>query len=158
MKQCLDNLPTLRNGRPGGVLNGVLRRYVCDHPSDPPGDQTIRTDQQNLLIRSLTLRMKKNGGSSSKGTKKRPLASTSTSAGGSVGQGTSGKKLKPAEATTPGASSANQTRQRPEVPSNLSNLTKRELAAILVEYGMQAEELRGLRKDDLVQKVLSFNP
>ena len=69
----LDKLPNrghfISSGGGGGggggggvrslVLNqGYMKPYLCDHPSEPPGNQTIKTDQQNILIRSLVLRKK----------------------------------------------------------------------------------------------------
>uniref|UniRef100_A0A803QY39 DET1- and DDB1-associated protein 1 domain-containing protein n=1 Tax=Cannabis sativa TaxID=3483 RepID=A0A803QY39_CANSA len=45
-----------------------MRVYVCVHDTSPPDDQQIKTNQQNILIRSLTLRNKK-GDSSSKDVK-----------------------------------------------------------------------------------------
>uniref|UniRef100_A0A7N0VBJ2 DET1- and DDB1-associated protein 1 n=1 Tax=Kalanchoe fedtschenkoi TaxID=63787 RepID=A0A7N0VBJ2_KALFE len=41
---------------------GGLRVYVCDHDTAPPEEQLIKTNQTNILIRSLTL--KKNKGDS----------------------------------------------------------------------------------------------
>ncbi|KAJ7956057.1 SAP domain-containing protein [Quillaja saponaria] len=44
---------------------GGMRVYICDRDTSPPEDQHIKTNQQNILIRSLTLRKQK-GDSSSK--------------------------------------------------------------------------------------------
>ncbi|CAM8912636.1 unnamed protein product [Rhodiola kirilowii] len=38
---------------------GILRVYVCDRDTAPPEDQLIKTDQTNILIRSLTLKKNK---------------------------------------------------------------------------------------------------
>ncbi|XP_057420268.1 uncharacterized protein LOC130714383 [Lotus japonicus] len=61
----LTNLPSrglfsspVISSNPGG-----MRVYVCDHETSPPEDQLIKTNQQNILIRSLTL---KNGSDASK--------------------------------------------------------------------------------------------
>ncbi|CAJ1943632.1 unnamed protein product [Sphenostylis stenocarpa] len=63
----LANLPsrghfssTILSSNPGGI-----RAYVCDHDTTPPEGQHIKTNQQNILIRSLTLK-KQRGDSSSK--------------------------------------------------------------------------------------------
>lgn len=63
----LANLPsrglfssTVVSSNPGG-----MRVYVCDHDTSPPEGQHIKTNQQNILIRSLTLK-KQRGDSSSK--------------------------------------------------------------------------------------------
>ncbi|KAF3436876.1 hypothetical protein FNV43_RR19629 [Rhamnella rubrinervis] len=66
----LANLPsrglfssTVLSSNPGG-----MRVYVCVHDTSPPEGQQIMTNQQNILIRSLTLRNKK-GDSGSKDVK-----------------------------------------------------------------------------------------
>lgn len=57
----LSNLPsrglfssTVLSSNPGG-----MRVYVCVNDTSPPESQQIKTNQQNILIRSLTLRNKK---------------------------------------------------------------------------------------------------
>ncbi|EXB98014.1 hypothetical protein L484_005503 [Morus notabilis] len=47
---------------------GGMRVYVCVNDTSPPEEQQIKTNQQNILIRSLMLRNKK-GDSSSKDVK-----------------------------------------------------------------------------------------
>ncbi|PQQ17376.1 uncharacterized protein Pyn_06708 [Prunus yedoensis var. nudiflora] len=66
----LQNLPsrgllssTFLSSNPGG-----MRVYVCVRDTSPPEDQHIQTNQQNILIRSLTLKKQK-GDSSSKDVK-----------------------------------------------------------------------------------------
>ncbi|KAE9467531.1 hypothetical protein C3L33_00537, partial [Rhododendron williamsianum] len=63
----LANLPsrglfssTVLSSNPGG-----MRVYICDHDTAPPDDQLIKTNQTNILIRSLMLKKQK-GDSSSK--------------------------------------------------------------------------------------------
>ncbi|KAK7265563.1 hypothetical protein RJT34_33184 [Clitoria ternatea] len=63
----LANLPsrglfssTVISSNPGG-----MRIYISDHDTSPPEGQHIKTNQQNILIRSLTLK-KQRGDSSSK--------------------------------------------------------------------------------------------
>ncbi|XWS51402.1 hypothetical protein CRYUN_Cryun12cG0173300 [Craigia yunnanensis] len=66
----LSNLPS------GGHLSssvissnlGGMRVYICEHNTSPPESQHIKTNQQNILIRSLMLNNKK-GDSSSKDVK-----------------------------------------------------------------------------------------
>ncbi|UPR04559.1 hypothetical protein HOP50_16g79010 [Chloropicon primus] len=72
-------------GGVGGVVHGRFRRYVCDHNTKPPGDQTIKSESQPILIRSLLLRKgkgqqkkRKAGGSPASGTKKRQGTSRKT--------------------------------------------------------------------------------
>ncbi|XP_052878308.1 uncharacterized protein LOC108476752 isoform X1 [Gossypium arboreum] len=47
---------------------GGMRVYICEHNTSPPESQHIKTNQQNILIRSLMLN-DKNGDSSSKDVK-----------------------------------------------------------------------------------------
>ncbi|CAH2043681.1 unnamed protein product [Thlaspi arvense] len=44
---------------------GSLRVYVCEHDTSPPEGQHIKTNQQNILIRSLLLKKQKGESSSS---------------------------------------------------------------------------------------------
>ncbi|CAN7125848.1 unnamed protein product, partial [Brassica rapa subsp. narinosa] len=50
------------------TLQGSFRVYICEHDTSPPEGQQIRTNQQNILIRSLSLKKQKGDSSS----KKRP--------------------------------------------------------------------------------------
>ncbi|KAH9776769.1 SAP domain-containing protein [Citrus sinensis] len=43
---------------------GGMRVYICEHDTSPPEDQLIKTNQQNILIRSLTLKKQKGDPSS----------------------------------------------------------------------------------------------
>ncbi|XP_031272301.1 uncharacterized protein LOC116130731 [Pistacia vera] len=43
---------------------GSMRVYVCEHDTSPPADQLVKTNQQNILIRSLTLKKPKGDASS----------------------------------------------------------------------------------------------
>ncbi|XP_033141665.1 uncharacterized protein LOC103855045 isoform X2 [Brassica rapa] len=52
---------------------GSFRVYICEHDTSPPEGQQIRTNQQNILIRSLSLKKQKGDSSS----KKRPLPGAS---------------------------------------------------------------------------------
>ncbi|GAY51062.1 hypothetical protein CUMW_131390 [Citrus unshiu] len=52
---------------------GGMRVYICEHDTSPPEDQLIKTNQQNILIRSLTLKKQK-GDPSSKDVKGATIA------------------------------------------------------------------------------------
>ena len=71
----------------GAFVVGRFRRpYVCDHPTAPPRDQTIGTDPQNILIRSLLLKKKR---------KKRARAASPLGAkGGGTGPSTPARAAK----------------------------------------------------------------
>ena len=92
----------------GSGLGGMLRRYVCDHPSAPPKEQVITTDPQNILIRSLHNDKKRkqqqhkdkdkaSGSGSGKGKESRTtqaLTGTATATGTGMGMGTNKEKKK----------------------------------------------------------------
>jgi len=42
----------------GPSQHGCVPRYVCDHNTDPPDGQYIKTDETNILIRSLSKKKK----------------------------------------------------------------------------------------------------
>ncbi|KAG8638671.1 uncharacterized protein LOC110630815 isoform X1 [Manihot esculenta] len=67
VSKFLSNLPsrgflssTVLSSNPGG-----MRVYICEHNTSPPEGQQIKTNQTNILIRSLQLKKQK-GESSSK--------------------------------------------------------------------------------------------
>ncbi|KAL2321688.1 hypothetical protein Fmac_026067 [Flemingia macrophylla] len=126
----LANLPsrglfssTVASSHPGG-----MRVYVCDHDTSPPEGQHIMTNQQNILIRSLTLK-KQWGDSSSKdgsdGSRKR----------------SADKGLDRAAAKKPN----NQTNSRQEGSNSqantrdLHNLTVERLRALLKAKGLSTK-------------------
>ncbi|KAF3539921.1 hypothetical protein F2Q69_00025369 [Brassica cretica] len=47
-------------------MMGSFRVYICEHDTSPPEGQQIRTNQQNILIRSLSLKKQKGDSSSKK--------------------------------------------------------------------------------------------
>ncbi|KAJ8449584.1 hypothetical protein Cgig2_005606 [Carnegiea gigantea] len=57
----LSNLPSrgLFSSTVSSSNLGGMRVYVCDHDTAPPENQVIKTDQMNILIRSLTLKKQK---------------------------------------------------------------------------------------------------
>ncbi|KVH98148.1 Ubiquitin ligase, Det1/DDB1-complexing [Cynara cardunculus var. scolymus] len=64
---------------------GGMQVYVTDHDTSPPENQVIKTDQVNILIRSLLLKQQqKGGGPTSKGEELigRLRAATAAASGG----------------------------------------------------------------------------
>lgn len=59
--KLLSNLPSrgLFSSTVSSSNLGGIRVYVCDHDTAPPENQVIKTDQMNILIRSLTLKKQK---------------------------------------------------------------------------------------------------
>ncbi|GAA0172918.1 hypothetical protein LIER_41423 [Lithospermum erythrorhizon] len=54
----LSNLPSrglFSTTTPSSTL-GCTRVYICDHDTSPPQNQLIKTDQMNILIRSLLIK------------------------------------------------------------------------------------------------------
>ncbi|KAK9278435.1 hypothetical protein L1049_028000 [Liquidambar formosana] len=146
VSKYLTNLPsrglfssTVLSSNPGG-----MRVYVCDHNTLPPEDQLIKTNQTNILIRSLTLK-KQRGDSSSKDAK-------STAA-------TEGSKKRAAEKALDGRSkraltntqiSSRQEGSNSRAPvKDFQGLTVERLRALLKERGLST---RG-KKDELIARL-----
>ncbi|KAI4343621.1 hypothetical protein L6164_010952 [Bauhinia variegata] len=143
--QFLTNLPsrglfssTVISSNPGG-----MRVYICDHNTSPPDDQHIKTNQQNILIRSLTLRKQK-GDSSSK-------------------DGTEGSRKRVAEKVLDSRASAkrtnNQVNSRQEGSStqtsnrDFQSLTVERLRALLKAKGLSVKG----KKDELIARLKGAN-
>ncbi|KAK1436736.1 hypothetical protein QVD17_02518 [Tagetes erecta] len=123
---------------------GGMRVYVTDHDTSPPESQVIKTDQVNILIRSLVLKQQQKGGSSSKGAK-------------SVGTNENSRKRAPERAADGRASAkrAASTTQnegsKSKLPENLQSLTVERLRALLKDRGLS---VRG-KKDELIGRLRS---
>ncbi|KAK9069876.1 hypothetical protein SSX86_010272 [Deinandra increscens subsp. villosa] len=122
---------------------GGLRVYVTDHDTSPPESQLIKTDQVNILIRSLLLKQQK-GGPTAKGAK-------------SVGANENSRKRAPERAADGRASAkrAASTTQnegsKTKLPENLQSLTVERLRALLKDRGLS---VRG-KKDELIGRLRS---
>ncbi|XP_027336141.1 uncharacterized protein LOC113850031 isoform X2 [Abrus precatorius] len=140
----LANLPsrghfssTVISSNPGG-----MRVYVCDHDSSPPG-QHIKTNQQNILIRSLTLK-KQRGDSSSK-------------------DGSDGSKKRTAEKVLDSRASAKKTNSQinsrqegsnSQTPSrDFHTLTVERLRALLKARGLSTKG----KKEELIARLKDAN-
>ncbi|KAH7867550.1 hypothetical protein Vadar_034785 [Vaccinium darrowii] len=148
----LANLPsrglfssTVLSSNPGG-----MRVYICDHDTAPPDDQLIKTNQTNILIRSLTIKKQK-GDSSSKDIKSASPSEAS--------------RKRPAERVLDGRASAkrgvtnNQAVSRQEgsrsrVPEkDFQSLTVERLRALLKEKGLSVKG----KKDELIARLRGAN-
>lgn len=128
-----------------------MRVYICDHDTSPPEDQLIKTNQMNILIRSLVLKKQK-GESSLKDVK-----------GVAINEGS--RKRAAAERALDGRTSSkralsntqNSSRQegsKSRAPDkDFQNLTVERLRALLKEKGLS---LRG-KKDELIARLRSVN-
>ncbi|KAL1810418.1 hypothetical protein ACET3Z_027408 [Daucus carota] len=147
----LANLPnrgllsssTVYSTNPGG-----MRVYICEHDTSPPEDQLIKTNQTNILIRSLVL-------------KKRKVDSNSKD-GKAVSVAESSRKRAP-ERTLEGRTSSKRgvsnTHSQPEgsrsraPEKDLQSLTVERLRAILREKGLSAKG----KKDELIARLRAAN-
>ncbi|KAH7858600.1 hypothetical protein Vadar_025793 [Vaccinium darrowii] len=132
---------TLLSSNPGG-----MRVYVCDHDTSPPDDQLIKTNQTNILIRSLTL-------------KKQKAESSSKDVKGSTASEASRKR--PGERALDGRASAKRAATDTQVGSpqegsksrvpekDFRSLTVERLRALLKEKGLSP---RG-KKDELIARL-----
>ncbi|KAL4559790.1 hypothetical protein LXL04_031936 [Taraxacum kok-saghyz] len=124
---------------------GGMRVYITDHDTTPPENQLIKTDQVNILIRSLLLKQQKSG-TTSKNTK---------------GANENSRKRAP-ERTADGRASAkraastsqNGSRQdvlKSQIPENLQSLTVERLRALLKERSLSVKG----KKDELIARLRS---
>ncbi|XP_024007187.1 uncharacterized protein LOC18013419 isoform X2 [Eutrema salsugineum] len=123
---------------------GSLRVYICEHDTSPPEGQEIKTNQQNILIRSLLLKKLK-GDSNSKDAK---------------GSAEDGPKKRAANRALDDRSSAkraaNVSRQGSSSRSgerDFQSLTVEKLRALLKERGLPTKG----RKDELIARLKNAN-
>ncbi|XP_073295608.1 protein LOWER TEMPERATURE 1 [Primulina huaijiensis] len=144
--EFLANLPsrglfssTVFSSNPGG-----MRVYVCDHDTSPPEDQLIKTNQTNILIRSLML---KNKAASSVKDGKSPAAGQSSkkrSADRALDGKAAGKR-----AMSSSQLGSLQEGSSQVVDKNLQNLTVERLRALLKEKGLSPKG----KKDELISRL-----
>ncbi|XP_075491708.1 protein LOWER TEMPERATURE 1 [Primulina tabacum] len=144
--EFLANLPsrglfssTVFSSNPGG-----MRVYVCDHDTSPPEEQLIKTNQTNILIRSLML---KNKSASSVKDGKGPAAGRSSkkrSADRALDSKAAGKR-----AMSSTQLSSLQEGSSQVVDKNLQNLTVERLRALLKKKGLS----RKGKKDELMARL-----
>ncbi|KAJ8536574.1 hypothetical protein K7X08_034975 [Anisodus acutangulus] len=134
---------TVPSSTPGG-----MRIYVCDHETSPPEDQLIKTNQQNILIRSLMLKKQKGDYSSKDG---KGISSNDN------GRKRAAEKALDGRASTKKATTSNQAASYQETSKSrtpdIQNMTVEKLRAMLKEKGLS---LRG-RKDDLIARLKGKN-
>ncbi|XP_055828263.1 uncharacterized protein LOC129896400 [Solanum dulcamara] len=130
---------TVLSSTPGG-----MRVYVCDHETSPPEDQLIKTNQQNILIRSLMLKKQRGDYSSKDG---KGVSSSDN------GRKRAADKALDSRASTKKATTSNNVASTQETSKTrtpeIQNLTVEKLRALLKEKGLS---LRG-RKDELIARL-----
>ncbi|KAI4329509.1 hypothetical protein MLD38_027890 [Melastoma candidum] len=144
--KLLTNLPsrglfsssTVVSSNPGG-----MRVYVCEHETAPPEDQVIRTNQQNILIRSLMIK-KQRGDSISKSGKGTTVAEGSR-------KRASERLSDAASAKRPNTQGGSQQEGSHSHLSDkdLHTLTVERLRALLKEKGLSAKG----KKDELIARL-----
>ncbi|XP_042497153.1 uncharacterized protein LOC122075980 [Macadamia integrifolia] len=146
----LANLPsrglfssTVISSNPGGV-----RVYICEHDTSPPEEQLIKTNQTNILIRSLTLKNQKCD-SSSKDAK-----------GKATTESTKGKRA--AERAVDGRNSAKRVNKtngsgKPQQEGTSTRTVERDFQGLTVERLRARLKERGLsvkgKKDELIARL-----
>lgn len=111
-----------------------MRIYICDHDTAPPENQVIKTDQMNILIRSLTL--KKQQGEVTDSSRKR------------VSDRADGRA--PAKRTMTSSNSARQGGSSSRaVDKTFQGLTVERLRALLKEKGLSPKG----KKDELIERL-----
>ncbi|XVE56595.1 hypothetical protein DITRI_Ditri04bG0023700 [Diplodiscus trichospermus] len=145
----LSNLPS-RGHLSSTVISsnlGGMRVYICEHNTSPPESQHIKTNQQNILIRSLMLNNKK-GDSSSKDGKAAAEGPRKRAAERVMDSRASAKKA-----------NTQQSSSRPEGSSSRAaekdyySLTVEKLRALLKERGLSPKG----KKDELIARLKCLN-
>ncbi|KAK5782936.1 uncharacterized protein LOC108476752 isoform X2 [Gossypium arboreum] len=119
---------------------GGMRVYICEHNTSPPESQHIKTNQQNILIRSLMLN-DKNGDSSSKDVKAAAEGPRKRAAERVMDSKASAKKAN----TQEGSSS--------RAEKDYHSLTVERLRALLKERGLSPKG----KKDELIARLKCVN-
>ncbi|XP_076927643.1 protein LOWER TEMPERATURE 1-like [Bidens hawaiensis] len=116
---------------------GTMKVYVPVKDTSPPESQLIKTDQVNILIRSLVLKQQSSKGSKSTGENSRKRAPEKAADGRASAKRT--------------ASISQNDGSRTKLPENLQSLTVERLRALLKERGLS---VRG-KKDELIGRLRS---
>ncbi|KAJ4712565.1 SAP domain-containing protein [Melia azedarach] len=125
---------------------GGMRVYICEHDTSPPADQLIKTNQQNILIRSLTLKKQK-GDPSSKDAKGATAADKKRAAERVLESRTSSKR---ANCQTSSRQEGSNSRA---AERDFQSLTVERLRALLKEKGLSPKG----KKDELIARLKGVN-
>lgn len=124
---------------------GRMRVYVCDHDTSPPDDQLIKTNEMNILIRSLMLKNQKSDSCSKDG---KGIAENQGLRKRTAERPLDGNASKRAVLSTE-LQVGSQTCE----PDNLRSKTVERLRALLREKGLP---VRG-KKDELITRLRAAN-
>ncbi|KAK4752996.1 hypothetical protein SAY87_021794 [Trapa incisa] len=124
---------------------GGMRVYMCDHDTAPPEGQLIKTNQQNILIRALTLR-KQRGETSSKNAK-----------GVTSGEGSSRKRASERLLDNGGSAKRPSSHASSRQDGSNANIADQDLHILTVERLRALLRERGLsqrgKKDELITRL-----
>ncbi|KAK6924688.1 SAP domain [Dillenia turbinata] len=134
------NSTNIRSSRGGGV-----RVYICDHDTSPPEDQLIKTNQTNILIRSLTLKKQKEKQKADSNVKATAAAETSRKR--TLERASDGRSSAKKPMTSSHAEASNATASG----KDFQGLTVERLRVLLRERGLSC---RG-KKDELIARLRS---
>ncbi|XP_010250743.1 PREDICTED: uncharacterized protein LOC104592902 [Nelumbo nucifera] len=150
VSKYLANLPsrglfssTVISSNPGG-----MRVYVCDHDTSPPEDQLIKTNQMNILIRSLTLKKQKSD-SSAKDVKGKATAESTKGKRTAERIGDGRASVKRANMTKNSESARREGSSTRAPEKDLQSLTVERLRALLKERGLSVKG----KKDELIARL-----
>ncbi|CAA0830158.1 SAP domain-containing protein [Striga hermonthica] len=142
----LANLPsrgffssTVISSNPGG-----MRVYICDHDTSPPDSQLIKTNQTNILIRSLMIKNQKGDSTSKDGKGTASIQASRKRAAEKILDKAAGKKA--ASSTQLGGS----TRL---LDKDLQSFTVERLRVFLKERGLSVKG----KKDELIARLRGMN-
>ncbi|KAJ9559541.1 hypothetical protein OSB04_004701, partial [Centaurea solstitialis] len=131
---------------------GGMRVYVTDHDTSPPENQVIKTDQVNILIRSLLLKQQQKSGPTSKGAK--GVSTNEASRKRAPERAADGRASAKRAATATQNGSRKEAQllnakrgSKSQIPENLQSLTVERLRALLKERGLS---VKGKKKTRLV--------
>ncbi|XP_042500904.1 uncharacterized protein LOC122078824 [Macadamia integrifolia] len=124
---------------------GGVRVYICEHDTSPSEEQLIKTNQTNILIRSLTLKKQKNDSSSkdAKGKATAECTKGKRAAERAVDGRASAKKMN----VTNSSGSARQAGT--STHTDFQGLTVERLRALLKERGLSVKG----KKDELIARL-----
>ncbi|KAF8390635.1 hypothetical protein HHK36_025162 [Tetracentron sinense] len=116
-------------------ISGGMRVYICDRDTSPPEEQIIKTNQANILIRSLTLKKQKSDSSSKDEKGKATTESFKGKRAAETVNGRASKRAMTYSSRSPRRGEASRTSEK-----DLQVQTVERLRALLKEKG--EEELR----------------
>ncbi|PIN22480.1 hypothetical protein CDL12_04809 [Handroanthus impetiginosus] len=146
----LANLPsrgllssTVLSSNPGG-----MRVYICERDTSPPEDQLIKTNQINILIRSLMIKNQKGDSGSKDGKGTAANQGSRKRAADKALDKASGKKVM----NNPQLGSSQEGSSR-VLDKDLHSLTVEKLRALLKERGLSGKG----KKDELIARLRGVN-